>query len=264
MVVDLEVTRDVPTRKMQPEPVTAPEPPPTCPFGAWRALRILLAFLGVQVAVAVAAGLRAFLATRASPGAPDALLVTAMRAAVVGAGLGALCVVAMVRREFARPGGDALRGAIGWTGASVGACARAAALGLALAAASLLFGALSHAEPRSLGPLARASGLGGSARAMWALLALVIAPPSEELVFRGVLHAGFARSWGVRAAAVLTTALFVGLHATEIRSYAPGWIVIAALGALALRARLRTGSLAPPIALHVSYNLALVIAIYGR
>jgi membrane protease YdiL (CAAX protease family) len=99
---------------------------------------------------------------------------------------------------------------------------------------------------------------------MWAILAIGVAPPTEELLFRGVLYAGFARSWGARAAAVVTTALFVALHAPEIRGYWPGWMVIASLGALALRARLRTGSLAPAIALHVGYNLALVVVIYGR
>jgi membrane protease YdiL (CAAX protease family) len=111
--------------------------------------------------------------------------------------------------------------------------------------------------------LAQAATAGGAARVLWAVLALAVAPPTEELLFRGVLYGGLARSWGARAAAVATTVLFVALHATEIGRFWPGWAVISALGALALRARLKTGSLVPAIALHAAYNMGLVLVAYA-
>jgi len=100
-----------------------------------------------------------------------------------------------------------------------------------------------------------------SLTAITALLACLVAPPTEELVFRGALYAGLARSWRPAGAAAVTTAIFVALHGTELGAYWPGWIIVALVGALALRARLATGSLLPAIALHASYNLGLVIAV---
>ena len=246
----------------------APEPPP---FGAWRALKIVFGFLGVQLAVALVAGVGAFMAGRnaklaapAADGAPPHLVVTALGAAFVGSLLAGLVVLFLVRRAFAGPGGDALRAAFGWAAASRRACLRAAAAGFGLAAAYVVIGAFVHAEPHGVGPLARAASAGGTARLLWAALANGDAPPTDELLFRGVLYAGLSRSWGSTWAALVTTAVFVALHATEIGRYAPGWIVIASLGALALRARLVTGSLVPAIALHASYNLALVLLVYAR
>jgi hypothetical protein len=62
---------------------------------------------------------------------------------------------------------------------------------------------------------------------------------------------------------VATTVLFAALHGSEIGSYLPGWVVISALGALTLRARVVTGSLVPAIALHTGYNLGLVLVAYA-
>ncbi len=257
---------------MSEEQTTDPRPPvEPPPFGAWRALKIVLGFLGVQLTVAIVVGVRAFLAGRgvkpAAPGAdgvPIDLVVTALGAAFVGTLLAGLVALVLVRRAFAAPGGDAVRASVGWRRASAAACARAALVGLGLAAAYIVLGAFVHTEPRSMGPLARAASAGGVGRFLWAALAIGVAPPTEELLFRGVLYAGLARSWGARWAALVTTAIFVALHATEIGHYAPGWVVIAALGALALRARVVTGSLLPAIALHAGYNLALVLVVYAR
>ena len=107
-------------------------------------------------------------------------------------------------------------------------------------------GSVLSVRPHDLGPLARAASAGGWARLLWAALAVALAPPIEELVFRGAFYGGLARSWRPRdRAAVVTTAVFVALHVTELGAYWPAWIAIAALGALALRARVVTGSLCP-------------------
>jgi membrane protease YdiL (CAAX protease family) len=91
----------------------------------------------------------------------------------------------------------------------------------------------------------------------------VVAPPVEEFVFRGVLFAGFRRSWKTGAAGALVTLLFIAAHFTEVAGYGPAVIAVALVGAATLVARIATDSLAPAIALHASYNLGLVVALYA-
>ncbi|HEY2729340.1 MAG TPA: type II CAAX endopeptidase family protein [Polyangia bacterium] len=243
-------------------------------FGAKRALRILMAFLGVQLAVAVVVGVfaAAHVLTeggRAAPGGiqPSGIQIdlgVLLAAALVGTLLAGVAVLRMLRRSFGEAGGDAVRVEVGWTPASGRDCAGAALTGFALMVAFAVVGAALPVRPHALGPLARAVGAGGWARLAWAALAVGVAPPVEELVFRGALYAGLARSWRPAWAALVTTTVFVALHATEIGAYWPAWIAIALLGAFALRARLATGSLLPAIALHASYNLGLVLIAYAR
>jgi membrane protease YdiL (CAAX protease family) len=191
-------------------------------------------------------------------------LRVALVAALAGTALASLATMHLVRRAFRRPGGEELRVAVGWRRASARACAQAALTGVALMAAFVIAGALLPVRPHEMGPLARAADAGGWARLGWAALAVLVAPPAEELVFRGVLYAGLARSLWPTLAAVVTTAIFVALHLTEVGAYWPGWLAIGAMGALALRVRLREGSLWPAIALHATYNAGLVLLVYAR
>lgn len=231
---------------------------PPSALGAKRALQILAAFLGTQLAVAVGAGLYA---ARRGQGVGTGF---ALGASLVGTLLGGLVALRMVRVTFARPGGDDARVAMGWTGAPVRRSALAALQGFALLAVFAVIGGLLPGLPRELGPLARAPHAGSFARAAWTVLAIVLAPPLEELIFRGVLYGGLARRWRPRVAGVVTTVLFVALHVTELGTFVQAWLVIAALGLLTLRARVATGSLVPAIALHASYNLGLVVLVYAR
>jgi membrane protease YdiL (CAAX protease family) len=251
------------------QPSEAPGPPDPPPFGAKRGLRILMVFLGVQILVAVVIGVWAAMHNlrKGGPASPDGIkidpLVT-LGAAFGGTLLAGLAVLRSVRRAFALPGGDAVRAAVGWRTAPRRDCFRAAFAGLGLVVAFVVMGAMLPVRPTDLGPLARAASAGGGARFFWAALAIGVAPPVEELVFRGALYAGLARSWGPSWAALATTAIFVALHATEVGAYWPAWMAIATLGALALRARLVTGSLLPAIALHATYNLGLVLMVYAQ
>jgi membrane protease YdiL (CAAX protease family) len=257
-----------------PREVPRPAPPP---FGARRAVKILAAFLGVQLGVAVIAGVAVAVRNLkvAGPPSPDGIQLDprlALGAAFAGALLAGIVALRMVLRTFARPGGegqgqaqaDDVKVAVGWTSASRRQCARAALTGLALVTAFVVAAAALPTRVHPMGPLASAANAGGWARVLWALLAVCIAPPTEELVFRGVLYAGLARAWRPAAAGVATTAIFVALHATEVGSYWPAWLAIATLGALALRARVVTGSLLPAIALHASYNLGLVLVVLAQ
>jgi len=113
------------------------------------------------------------------------------------------------------------------------------------------------------GLLARAAGRGGLPRISWTLLALFIAPPSEELLFRGLLLKGLAASWGPWCASFVVTVLFVTLHLSETIHYWPSTIFILLLSIAALVARLQSGSLVTSMALHAGYNGVIVAAVYA-
>jgi membrane protease YdiL (CAAX protease family) len=246
------------------------DPTPPTPVGPKWGLKIFAAFLGAQMVVAVAVGVLASrgriggVSARPGQAMPTVDLRVALGAALVGTLLGGLVALLMVRRTFARPDGADARVAVGWRGASPRACLRAALQGLGLVAAFVIVGVVWPGRRHDLGPLASAASAGGWARAAWAALAIGLAPPIEELVFRGVLYAGFSRRWSPRVAGTITTAMFVILHVTEIGAYVPAWLAIGALGGLALRARVATGSLVPPLALHAGYNLGLVLLVYAQ
>ncbi len=241
------------------------QPTPPVPVGPKWGLKIFAAFLGAQMAVAVVVGVLAgrgkLAGVVAAPGKamPTVDLRVALGAALVGTLLGGLVALLMVRGTFARPGGAEARAAVGWRAASRRACLRAALQGLGLVVAFVVVGVVLPGPRHGLGPLASAASAGGWARAAWAVLAIGLAPPIEELVFRGVLYAGFAQRWSPRVAGTISVAMFVILHVAEIGAYFPAWLAITAVGALALRARVVTGSLVPAIALHASYNLGLVL-----
>lgn len=102
------------------------------------------------------------------------------------------------------------------------------------------------------------------AHPVWLLwLALVVAIPlCEEIVFRGFLLPGLAASFLRPSGAVLvTSALWAALHT---QYDAVGLTVVFCVGALFGIARLRTGSLIVPLALHMIENsLATAIAVIG-
>jgi membrane protease YdiL (CAAX protease family) len=92
---------------------------------------------------------------------------------------------------------------------------------------------------------------------------LVVAPPIEEFMFRGVLFAGLSRSWSVASAGTLVTLVFLASHLTEVWGYPPAVVSVAAVGTAALFARIHTKSLAPAVALHAAYNLMLTVSVYA-
>jgi membrane protease YdiL (CAAX protease family) len=241
--------------------------PPT--FGPRRALVIFAAFLGSQAVVAVVVAVYAAWAAIRSGAVPstEGLAIdprVTVVAALAGTLLGGGVVLVLARRALpATPGSTALQ-AIGWTRAPARETVRAALTGLALVVAFAFAGRFLPAPRHGLGPLGRIAAAGGGLRVAWAVLAVAIAPPVEELVFRGVLYSGLAARWASSRAGFVTTMIFVAMHATEIGAYAPAWLAIGVLSTLALRARLATGSLIPAVALHATYNLGLVLATYAQ
>lgn len=104
---------------------------------------------------------------------------------------------------------------------------------------------------------------GGSGRMAWTFVALVLAPPTEEVLFRGLLLKGLRESWGLIPASIIVTLLFWISHFFEIANYWPAMIAILTLAILALVIRIKSGSVSSAIVVHTSYNALIVVALYA-
>jgi membrane protease YdiL (CAAX protease family) len=87
--------------------------------------------------------------------------------------------------------------------------------------------------------------------ALW-LAMVVCAPVVEELLFRGLGYAGYRRAMGRIGAMALTTAIWAALH---IQYDAFGLAEVTIAGALFGWARIASGTIVLPIALHSIMNL---------
>lgn len=91
--------------------------------------------------------------------------------------------------------------------------------------------------------------------AMFILVAVVMAPLFEEIVFRGFLFRGLANSWGWMWGALASAAIFGGAH-LQLDIFLP----LAALGFVLAWAYHRTGSLWTCVTMHAIFNLIAVAA----
>lgn len=90
-----------------------------------------------------------------------------------------------------------------------------------------------------------------------ALLTMVAAGPVvEEIVFRGLLFGALARPLGVFGAALISAALFAGVHGDAVL-----FPTLAALGFVSALSYAATGNLAVPIVLHAANNVLATIAL---
>jgi membrane protease YdiL (CAAX protease family) len=103
---------------------------------------------------------------------------------------------------------------------------------------------------------------GWAARVAVVVVSVLLAPVSEELVFRGVLLQAVGRRLSVRWAAVVTAAVFALAHfaldfdaATAVPAlFVMGWVLAAAVQ--------RSGRLGPAVAAHIGFNLVGVLALF--
>jgi membrane protease YdiL (CAAX protease family) len=103
----------------------------------------------------------------------------------------------------------------------------------------------------------------GPARWSWILSAVILAPPVEELVFRGVLLGGLAQIWNLRAAAIVSGVTFWAMHAPEWLHYWPAAVAIALMTVVVTLLRIRSQALGPSIAAHSAYNLLMASVLLG-
>jgi membrane protease YdiL (CAAX protease family) len=107
------------------------------------------------------------------------------------------------------------------------------------------------------------SGLIAGGTFFYFVSAVTIAPVFEEILFRGFIFAGLARSKvGMAGAILLTTAMWTAVH----RHFTVEWFneiyglgVLFGVGLIFALARVRTGSLFAAIALHASWNATLLL-----
>jgi membrane protease YdiL (CAAX protease family) len=252
----------------RPSEVTTPEG--RSPLGPLKAFLVLLAFFGAQLVAGLVIGMAGgiwFMVKRGDTGPAviaEAQRAVVMPAMVVGLAVGGLVALGVTWFIFRGSRPPRLR-SLGWSSASRRDMLVAGLAGVGLAV-FYLFGLVSHIPPdpgRRWGFMVQTASSGGWPRHLWAALALAIAPPVEEFVFRGVLFTGLSRSWSVGASGMLVTLLFVATHLTEAWGYAPAIVCITAVGTAALIARILTKSLAPAVALHAGYNLVLVVSVYA-
>lgn len=90
-----------------------------------------------------------------------------------------------------------------------------------------------------------------------ALTAAVLAPCSEEFLFRGFFYGVWKRYLGPRRAAILASLLFAAMH-TNLSSF-PALFVLALCLTLAYE---RTGSLLVPIGFHACFNFTNLLVLY--
>ncbi len=96
-------------------------------------------------------------------------------------------------------------------------------------------------------------------QALWTTAIVFLAPPIEELLFRGIIYGGYRKSLGAVWAGMLTTVLFVVMHFDRLISYPAALFGITTLALMALFIRVRTNAIGPCIALHFGYNGFLVL-----
>jgi len=109
-------------------------------------------------------------------------------------------------------------------------------------------------------PSAKIFGAPGWPTLVLALLAVIIAPPVEEYVFRGGVFAALASRFSPLWAGIITTAVFMAVHAPEKIYYPAGFIDVGLMAAAAAWLRVRFGSIRPGILLHLLYNFGLMFA----
>lgn len=90
-------------------------------------------------------------------------------------------------------------------------------------------------------------------RAWWLVLAVLVAPPAEEFLFRGLLFRALDREWG-RWQAVGGSALFFAIYHPVL-----SWLPVGVLGVCNALLFRRSGFLLPAVLLHAAYNAALLL-----
>ena len=239
-------------------------------FGPWQAVWLLAGFIAMQLAgllgfllllntirvLAMVVTQQPALFNAVGPGADIA-------AALAGSLAAAVWCIWYIRRRGPERLHDASPSGIAWCRASASGYAAAALIALAII---LMVLALFHLLPPDQAKLeklpdAQLYGAPGWPAFGILILAVFIAPPLEEFVFRGGVFAALATRFSPLTAGVVTTLVFVAVHAPEKIHYPAGFIDVGLMAAAAAWMRVRFGSIRPGILLHVLYNAGLLAVV---
>ena len=232
------------------------------PLRAWASIRLVLWYFGTQLAlvvvIAFGADLGLLLLSQPVRGMATDLVLLSLVPATLGAG-----VVVLIRLRRNLPGGawEAIVAALGWRPVP-----RRILLSWALCGGAIAYlfvaGVIIRFRPPNAHEISSISRLlstkSSIGRDSLLILAIGIAPPLEEFLFRGVLLAGLGTSWGVAPAVFASAGLFALAHLDQIGGYWPAFVMILGLALLATVLRLRYRSLLPGIGLHIGYNAMLM------
>lgn len=86
---------------------------------------------------------------------------------------------------------------------------------------------------------------------------ILVAPLVEELYFRGFLYPALARWTGVAPAVMITSAGFAMLHGAQLGNAVVPLLIIFTTGVVLNLVRVRTGSVATGVIVHMTYNFVL-------
>jgi membrane protease YdiL (CAAX protease family) len=121
-----------------------------------------------------------------------------------------------------------------------------------------------HVHHRDIDELTRMAFNPGMPRIIYIIAAVFLAPPLEEMLFRGLLFGGFCRSVGFDRAAIGVTAIFVLLHVSQMIVQPLAVLSITAAAIAALWLRLRHQAIGAAIAVHFGFNFLTVLGILLR
>jgi len=248
----------------------APAPGTERSMGAKRAIAIAVVYFLAQLLIGIGFGIAAGVYLGITLGETDPAIISeamvplTLPISMFGVVVAGLIAFRMTRRTLRGPIGRGALASLGWRPSAASGIAVAMFTGCALSLVYLLIlvQASPPAEGQQWGPLATAALSGGWQRILWAILALALAPPIEEFIFRGVLLSGLSSAIGIRTAALIVTVVFVMVHATETLGYWPAWVGLGLLASAVILFRIKTESLLPAVAVHTGYNLVLVLTAY--
>jgi membrane protease YdiL (CAAX protease family) len=228
------------------------------------AITALLIFLGAEAAVWSVVGVIA--AVRVGKGGDQAALLQALTGlipiALPGSLLaGGFALLLLLNRWRQRLGTAALLNLLGLSSSQPRQISRGVLAGAVLGFLVLpIMGLVADpAEPPDM--MTQLAASSNAALRAWMLSAVLLAPPIEELMFRGVLLGGLAQTWNLRAAAIISGATFWLMHGPEFVHW-PAAVAIGMLTVLATWLRVRHRSLIPSIGAHFGYNLVLATVVW--
>jgi membrane protease YdiL (CAAX protease family) len=219
----------------------------------------LLAYLAGQALVWAIVGIVAGIRAEKAAGQAGFLrevtgmIPIALPASLLASGIALLLVLRRWRRRF---GSIAVSRMLGLSWGPRHQLLRGIASGAALAIVALPLVALMSHKPETPDLTTQLAMSSNSAMIAWILSAVLLAPPIEELMFRGVFLGGLAQTWSLGAAALVSGITFWLMHGPEFVH----WQAALSIGMLTLLAtyfRLRTRILGPSVAAHFGYNLII-------
>ena len=116
-----------------------------------------------------------------------------------------------------------------------------------------------HVNHRDLDALAHMALRSGWLRTLALVVAVLLGPTTEEIVFRGILFGGFRKTVGTAGAAFLTTFLFLLLHLPKVVHHMPTALGLTAVALGSLWWRLRSRAVGAAVAVHIGYNAVIAL-----